>query len=68
LLSMVNWVSFWKERWATVSVFMVEDRQLCAKSPHRSKWEKNSRFVRESVMLEKRGSSNMVSVVNSFAV
>jgi hypothetical protein len=66
LLSMVNWVRFWKERWATVSVFMVEDRQLCAKSPHRGKWEKHCRFVRESVMLEKRGSSNMVSVVNSF--
>jgi hypothetical protein len=45
---------------------MVEDHQLCAKSPDRSKWEKNCRFVRESVMLEKRGSSNMVSVVNSF--
>jgi hypothetical protein len=30
------------------------------------KWEKNCRFVSESLMLEKRGSSNMDSIVNPF--
>jgi hypothetical protein len=44
---------------------MGEEYQLCAKSPHSSKWQKNCRFVRESFMLETRGSSNMVSMVNS---
>jgi hypothetical protein len=44
---------------------MGKDRQLWAKSPHRTKWEKNCRFVRESLMLETRGCSNMVSMVNS---
>jgi hypothetical protein len=66
LLSMVNWVSFWKECSPTVSIFMGEDLQLCAKSPPTGKWEKDSRFVRESLMLDKRGSSNLVSIVNSF--
>jgi hypothetical protein len=65
LLSMVNWVSFWKEHCPTVSAFMGEDRQLCAKSLHTSKREKSCRFVRESFMLETRGSSNLVSMVNS---
>jgi hypothetical protein len=65
LLSMMNWVSFWKERCPTVSVFRGEDYQLCAKSLHTSKWEKNCRFGRESFMLETRGSSNLVSMVNS---
>jgi hypothetical protein len=45
---------------------MGEDLQLCAKSPPTGKWEKDSRFVRESLMLDKRGSSNLVSIVNSF--
>jgi hypothetical protein len=67
LLSMVNWVSFWKERCPTVSIFMGEGFQLCGKSLHTRKWEKNCRFVRESLMLEIRGSSNMVSIVNSFS-
>jgi hypothetical protein len=44
---------------------MGEEYQLCAKSPHRSKGQKNCRFVGESFMLETRGSSNMVSMVNS---
>jgi hypothetical protein len=66
LLSMLNCVSYWKECCLTFSVFMGEEHKLCAKSTHRSKWEKNCRFVRESLMLEKRGSSNMVSIVNSF--
>jgi hypothetical protein len=63
---MVNWVSFWKGRCPTVSIFMGEDLQLCAKSPHTSKWEKNCIFVIESLMIDKRGSSNLVSIVNSF--
>jgi hypothetical protein len=66
LLSILNCVSFWKERCPTVSIFMGEDLQLCAKSPHTGKWEKDSRFVTESLMLDKRGSSNLVSIVNSF--
>jgi hypothetical protein len=66
LLSMVNCVSFSEERCLTFSLFMGEGHQLCAKSPHTSKWEKNCRFVRETLMLEKRGSRNMVSTVNSF--
>jgi hypothetical protein len=45
---------------------MGEDLQLCAKSPHTSKWEKNCRFVIESLMLDKRGSSNLINIVNSF--
>jgi hypothetical protein len=45
---------------------MGEEHKHCAISPHTSKSEKNCRFVRESLMLEKRGSSNMVSIVNSF--
>jgi hypothetical protein len=61
----VNWVIFWKERCPSVRVFMGEDRQLCAKLLHTSKCEKNCRFVRESFMLETRGSSNLVSMVNS---
>jgi hypothetical protein len=65
LLSMVTWVSFWKENCPTVSVFMGEHRQLCAKSLHTSKREKSCRFVRESFMLETRGSSKLVSMVNS---
>jgi hypothetical protein len=65
LLSMVNWVSFWKERCPIVSVLMGEDRQLCAKSLHTSKWEKNCRFLRESLTLETRGSSNLVNILNS---
>jgi hypothetical protein len=44
---------------------MGEEHKLCAKSPHTSEWEKNCRFVRESLMLETRGSSNMISMVNS---
>jgi hypothetical protein len=44
---------------------MGEEQKLYAKSPHTSKWEKNCRFVRESFLLETRGSSNMVSMVNS---
>jgi hypothetical protein len=44
---------------------MGEEHKLCAKSPHSSEWEKYCRFVRESFMLETRGSSNMVSMVNS---
>jgi hypothetical protein len=44
---------------------MGEDLQHCAKSPHTSKWEKNCRFLRESLMLGKRGSSNMVNILNS---
>jgi hypothetical protein len=45
---------------------MWEEHKHCAKSPQTSKWEKNWRFVRESLMLEKRVSRNMVSIVNSF--
>jgi hypothetical protein len=45
---------------------MGEDLQLCAKSPHTSKWENNCKFVIESLMLDKRGSSNLVRIVNSF--
>jgi hypothetical protein len=45
---------------------MGEEHKPCAKSPHTSKWEKNCGFVRESLMLETRGSSNMVSIENSF--
>jgi hypothetical protein len=44
---------------------MGEEHKLCAKSPHTSEWEKNCRFVREYLMLETRGSSNMISMVNS---
>jgi hypothetical protein len=44
---------------------MGEEHKLCAKSMHRSEWEKYCRFVRESFMLVTRGSSNMVSMVNS---
>jgi hypothetical protein len=44
---------------------MGEEYQLCARSPHTRKWQKNCRFLRESFMLETRGSSNMVSMVNS---
>jgi hypothetical protein len=66
LLTILNWVSFWKECCPTVSIFIGEDLQLCAKSPHTSKWEKNCKFVIESLMLDKRGSSNLVSIVNSF--
>jgi hypothetical protein len=44
---------------------MGEKHQLCGKSMHTSKWEKNCRFERESLMLETRGSSNMVIIVNS---
>jgi hypothetical protein len=65
LFSMLNCVSFWKECGLAFSVFMGEEQKLCAKSPHTSKWEKNCRFVRESFLLETRGSSNMVSMVNS---
>jgi hypothetical protein len=65
-LSNVNSVSFWKERCLTFRVFMCEEHKRCAKSPHTSKWEKNCRFVKESLMLEKRGSSTMVSIVNLF--
>jgi hypothetical protein len=39
--------------------------QFCAKSPHTSKYQKKCRFLRESLMLEKRGSSNIASIVNS---
>jgi hypothetical protein len=45
---------------------MGEDLQHCAKSPHTSKWEKNCRFVIEPLMLDKRGSSKSISIVNSF--
>jgi hypothetical protein len=31
LLSMVNRVSFWKECFLTVSIFMGEEHQICAK-------------------------------------
>jgi hypothetical protein len=65
LLRMVNWVSFWKERCPTVSVFMGEDHQLCAKSPHTSKWENTCSFLRESLMLDPRWSRNSVTIVNS---
>jgi hypothetical protein len=44
---------------------MGEDLHHCAKSPLTSKWEKNCRFLRESLMLGKRGSSNMVNILNS---
>jgi hypothetical protein len=44
---------------------MGEDRQLCAKSPHASKWEKNCSFLRESLMVETRASRNLVNIVNS---
>jgi hypothetical protein len=44
---------------------MGEKHQLCGKSLHTSKWEKNCRFERESLMLERRGYSNMVIIVNS---
>jgi hypothetical protein len=66
LLSMVNSVSVWKERGPTFSLFFCEEHKPWAKSPHTSKREKNCRFVRESLMLENRGSSNMVSIVNAF--
>jgi hypothetical protein len=45
---------------------MGEDLQLCAKAQHTGKREKDSRFVRESLMLDKIGDSNLVSIVNSF--
>jgi hypothetical protein len=44
---------------------MGEKHQLCGKSLHTRKWEKNCRFERESLMLERRGYSNMVIIVNS---
>jgi hypothetical protein len=62
---MVNWVSFWKEYCLTVSVFIGEDHQLCAKSSAYNKWEKNCRIIRESLILETRGSSNIFIIVNS---
>jgi hypothetical protein len=66
LLSIGNCVNFKEECCLTFSVFMGEEHKLFAKSTHRNKWEKNCRFVSESLMLEKRGSSNMVSIVKSF--
>jgi hypothetical protein len=44
---------------------MGEEHKHCAKSPHTREWEKNCRFVKKSLMLEKRGFSTMVSIVNS---
>jgi hypothetical protein len=50
---------------------MGEYRQLCAKSPHRSKWEKNCRFVREYKLCAKsppyvKGRKTAVFVRESF--
>jgi hypothetical protein len=44
---------------------MGEEHKLCAKSPPKSKCEKSAAFVRESFMLETRGSSNLVNILNS---
>jgi hypothetical protein len=65
LLSMGNWVNFSEERCLTFRVIMGEEHKLCAKSPPKSKCEKSAAFVRESFMLETRGSSNLVNILNS---
>jgi hypothetical protein len=62
---MVNCVSFKEERCLTFSLFMGKEYKHCAKSLPTSKWEKNSRFVRESFLFKTRVSSNMGSMVNS---
>jgi hypothetical protein len=43
---------------------MGEEHNLCAKAPHKSGRE-TAVFVRESLMLETRESSNLVNIVNS---
>jgi hypothetical protein len=60
-----NWVTSSKVYCLPLSVFMGEDHHLCAKSPHTRKWKNHCTLVRESLMLEARGSSNMVNMVNS---
>jgi hypothetical protein len=45
--------------------FIGEEHHLCAKSQHTNDWEKTYSFLRESLMLETRGSKNLVTIVNS---
>jgi hypothetical protein len=59
-----NWVYTLRKYTLLPNDFIGEEHKLCAKSLHASKWEKNWKFVRESLMWEKRGSSNIVSIVN----
>jgi hypothetical protein len=44
---------------------MGEEHHLCSKSNYTSEWKKHCTLVRESLMLEVRGSSNLVNIVNS---
>jgi hypothetical protein len=64
LLSMVNWVSFWKER--CLSVFSwVSDINFVQYHRLQVNGRKTAIFVRESLMLGTRWSSNLVNIVNS---
>jgi hypothetical protein len=65
LLSMGNWDNFSEERCLTFRVFMGEEHKFVQNHLLKVNWRKTAAFVRESFMLETRGSSNMVSMVNS---
>jgi hypothetical protein len=64
LLCMVNWVTFWKECFLTVSIFHVwGTSNLCNTAPFN--WiEKHCSFLRNPLMLETRWFSSMFSIEN----
>jgi hypothetical protein len=64
VFNIVNSVNCLKEYCLPLSVFMGEDHQLFAKSPHSSELKEHCTLVRESLVFEARGFSTLLSIVN----
>jgi hypothetical protein len=64
LFSILNWVSWLKEYWLSLSIFMGEEHQLCAKYLRWSKRRNTVALVRKSLMLESIGSSTLFNILN----
>jgi hypothetical protein len=65
LFSIVNWGCCLREYSVPLSVSMCEEHHLCANHSIQVNDRKTAPPVRESLMLETRGSSNMDNIVNS---
>jgi hypothetical protein len=63
LLNIVTWVGFWKEHCLSLSVFKGEEHQLWAKEPLSSD-RRNTLILIQYYMLEGRGSSSLLSIMN----
>jgi hypothetical protein len=68
LVNIVNSVCSLKEYCITLSVFLDEQHQLSAESPHSSEWEKHCSSVREALVLQARGPFTLLCLVNRVSI